>query len=376
MKRRHQPNDASTLLFPLALLLVASAGGCEKEQAPATAPAIRPVRTLEIKAGGGGKLRRFSGVTQSSMESKLSFKVSGSIKTLKVKVGQRVKKGQLIAEVDDRDLKLQVQQAQAAYAQARAQVVNARATYTRVQKLYEASSASRADLDSARAAHASARASAGAAAKQIQLARSQLAYTRLKAPGAGAISMVTAEVGENTSPGRTIAVLSSGARPEVNASVPEAFIGQIKQGAAAKVTLSALPGKTFDAVVTEVGVTAAGMGATYAVIATIKDPPAELRAGMAAELAFELAGKAAASSFSVPPVAVGQDSAGRFVYIAEPAGEGKATVRRRAVKVGELSSAGLELLSGLKVGDLLITAGVSKIRDGLEVKLMPGVGGK
>ena len=182
--------------------------------------------------------------------------------------------------------------------------------------------------------------------------------------------MVAAEVGENTSPGRPVAVLSSGARPEVKVTVPEAFISRIKRGAEAKVILSALAGQSFDAEMTEVGVTSEAMGATYPVIATILKPSAKIRAGMAAELAFELAGDKVAGSFSVPPSAVGEDRQGRYVWVAQKSGEGLAVVKRRAVKVGELSSGGLELSSGLKAGDLLITAGVSKIRDGLKVKLM------
>ncbi len=134
--------------------------------------------------------------------------------------------------------------------------------------------------------------------------------------------------------------------------------------------IAALAGQSFDAEMTEVGVTSEAMGATYPVIATILKPSAKIRAGMAAELAFELAGDKVAGSFSVPPSAVGEDRQGRYVWVAQKSGEGLAVVKRRAVKVGELSSGGLELSSGLKAGDLLITAGVSKIRDGLKVKLM------
>ena len=72
-------------------------------------------------------------------------------------------------------------------------------------------------------------------------------------------------------------------------------------------------------------------------------------------------------------MAVSQDRAGkRYVFVAVPGGAGRATVKRREVSVGELSNKGLEVLRGLKEGELLITAGVSKIRDGLEVKLMGG----
>jgi multidrug efflux pump subunit AcrA (membrane-fusion protein) len=92
---------------------------------------------------------------------------------------------------------------------------------------------------------------------------------------------------------------------------------------------------------------------------------------MAAEVTFTLGVAGAPARILVPPVAVSQDRAGkRYVFVALSAGAGRATVKRREVSVGELSGGGLEIKRGLKQGELLITAGVSKIRDGLEVKLM------
>ena len=288
-------------------------------------------------------------------------------------MGQRVKKDQVIARLDDRDFRLQVQQAQAAYAQGRAQRINARAAYARAQKLYESSSASRSDLEAARAGAASARASVAAAAKRIELARSQLAYTTLKAPAAGAISLVGVELGENVAPGHPVAVLSSGGRPEVKVTVPEAFIAQIKQGAKVTVTLSALKGAALPATVTEVGVSS-GAGSVYTVIVSLAQRAAQVRPGMAAEVAFSL-GAGGAARVVVPAAAVSEDRSGRHVFVAQPGAKGQAVVRRRAVKVGQLTTRGLEISEGLKDGELLITAGMSKIRDGLVVKLQ-GKGGR
>jgi RND family efflux transporter MFP subunit len=364
-------SSASKQLLVCTLLVFPA--GCEEEKPAAAAEVLRPVRTLRLETSGGERTRLFSGVTQAGMESRLSFKVSGSINTLNAKVGQGVKQGQLIAELDDQDFRLQVQQAQASYAQARAQLVNARAAYSRAQKLYEASSASRSDLDSARAAAASARAAVAAAAKQIELARSQLTYCKLKAPTDGTIAMVSAEVGENVIPGKTVAVVSAGGRPEVKVTVPEAYISQIRQGQSVMVSFPARKGEAVPATVTEVGVTAGGMGATYPVVAAFDSPPAMVRPGMAAEVAFKLGGGGGAGKFLVPPVAVSEDRGGkRYVYLALPGDKGLAVVRRREVEVGELTSAGLEVTRGVKEGELLVTAGMSQIRDGLRVKLMIG----
>ena len=361
---------------PVTILLGVLAGmlaGC-RDEAPPPAEVIRPVRTQKVAAVGGGRVRRFSGVIQAGQESRLSFKVAGTLRALRVKVGDRVRRGQLIAELDPTDLRLAVQQAQAAHAQARAQVVNAKANYERTRKLYETNSAARSNLDSARAAFESAEAAAAAAAKQIQIARTQLTYTKLVSPAAGAIARCEAEVNENVTPGKTVVVLQSGGVPEVKVTVPEALIAQIKKGADAKVTLDALGGKTLEASVSEVGVASESMGSTYPVTLTLGDAPKEIRPGMAAEVAFVLGAKGEKERFVVPPVAVGEDQQGRYVYVAvaQRANKGLATVRRRGVEVGELTSSGLQVTKGLADGDLLVVAGVSQIRDGLTVTLMGG----
>jgi RND family efflux transporter MFP subunit len=354
-------------------LIAAGLVACGKGPAKKTAPLIRPVRTLEVTATGGGRTRTFSAVTQAGTEARLSFKVAGTIKVLKVKVGQKVKKGALLAELDGSQVALQVQQAQASYAQIRAQERNAKASYERTRKLYETNNATRSALDGARTSWESSRAAAGAAAKQTQLIRSRLGDCKLNSPVAGTISAVKAEVNENVNPGQMVVTLASEGLPEIKVTVPEAFIGKVKVQDQVKVTFDAVKGKHFNARVSEVGVASEAAGSTYPVIARLEAGSAEIRSGMAAEATFTLGAAGAPARILVPPVAVSQDRGGkRYVFVAVPAASGRATVKRREVSVGELSSEGLEIKRGLKEGELLITAGVSKIRDGLEVKLIGG----
>jgi RND family efflux transporter MFP subunit len=360
--------------FSLLLAAISAAGlsGCPGEAPKPPKEVIRPVRTIKVFSLGGDRPRRFSGVTQAGMESKLSFKVAGTVQAKRVKVGQAVKKDQLLAELDDKDLRLEVQRAQASHAQARAQMVNARAAYDRTRKLYETQNASKSDLDSARAGAASSRANVAAAAKQIELARSRLTYAKLRSPTDGVISMVAVEVNEHVKSGKAVvAITAKAALPEVKVAVPEVYIAMIKPKDRVKVFIDALKGKELDARVTEVGVASETVGSTYPVVVSIPEPTPEIRPGMAAEVAFKLGGPGGQERFVVPPVAVSQDKQGRYVYVAQatqPAGH--AVVKRRAVEIGELSSRGLEVKKGLKDGDLLITAGASQIRDGLRVKLL------
>ncbi len=135
------------------------------------------------------------------------------------------------------------------------------------------------------------------------------------------------------------------------------------------VTFDAVPGRTFDARITEVGVTATRLGTTFPVRVRLTEADPAVRAGMAAEVAFRFAATAGRDLFVVPPVAVGEDRSGRFVFVVEPSDSGLGVVHRRAVTVGELTGDGLEILSGLSDGDRVVTAGVTRIQDGLRVRL-------
>ena len=72
----------------------------------------------------------------------------------------------------------------------------------------------------------------------------------------------------------------------------------------------------------------------------------------------------------VPAVAVGEDREGRFAFVVEPGEEGIGIARRRTVDVGDLTAEGLEVLEGLNDGEIVVTAGISRIADGQQVRLL------
>lgn len=343
--------------------------GCGKKDA-GPEQVIRPVRYQQVYAMGGDRERSFSGVAEASMESRLSFKVSGTVRRVPVKVGDTVQAGQLLAELDPEDYDLQVQEAQASLARAQAEARNAEADYGRVRALYENSNASKNDLDAARAGSESAQAQVKAAEKHLELARLQKSYTRLNAPADGAIADVTIEVNENVSPGQPVVLLTAGSEIEVRVSVPEALIASVREGEDATAQFDALPGQRFAARVTEVGVAPTGGATTYPVKVTLVEVPETVRPGMAATVNLRSSsGGSGADRYVVPPGAVGEDQEGRFVFLVEETTEGMGVAHRHPVRVGELTDQGLEITEGVSDGDLLVTAGVTKLEDGQAVRL-------
>jgi RND family efflux transporter MFP subunit len=344
---------------------------CGEQEQPE--PVIRPIRYQEAYSTGGNRVRAFSGTARAGVESRISFKVPGTIRRLAVEVGDSVRARQLIAELDDQDYRLQVQRADAGLARARAQARNAEADYARARQLYENANLSRSELDAARTGSESAASSVNAYERELELARLQLSYTRLTAPVAGAVASVNVEVNENVQTGQTVVLLTSGSNLEVEVGVPGVLITQIAEGDDVRTSFDALPGSTFPGTVTEVGVAATGAGMTFPVTVRLAESGTDLRPGMAAEVGFLFESESQRIVHLVPSAAVGEDREGRFLFVVEPTEADLGIVRRRAVSVGELTPDGLEILEGLADGDRVVTAGWSKIEDGLQVRL-PGTG--
>lgn len=355
----------------VAASLIALVSACDKPVAK-TKTIVRPVRTEVVQVSEAVRSRSFSGTSRAGVEAKLSFRVSGGVRALHVKVGDHVEKGQLIAELDPTDYKLQVQEAQASLANARAQARSAKSSYDRARKLYETRNASAAQLDQARAASESAAAQARSVGQRISLLRSQLGYTKLKAPSDGSIATVMVEVNENVQAGQAVVLLNAGGKPEVIAAVPEALIAQIEEGGSVAVKYDALPGKTLAATITEVGVSSGRTQTTFPVTVQLAEPDAAIRPGMSAEVTFTFGQATDEPQIHVSPVAVGEDRRGRHVFLLTESKDGVGTIRRVPVEVGEVTEAGIEITKGLEGGELLVTAGLRHIQDGFTAKLLPG----
>ena len=330
---------------------------------------LRPVRFQQVFSTGGSRTRTFSGTARSGVESRLSFKVAGTLRRIPVSVGQSVRAGELIAELDPDDYRIEVQRAEAALLQARAEERRARADRERARELYENANLSLSEWDAARTAAESAEQQVVAAEQILELTRLQLSYTRLTAPVAGAVAAVNVEANENVRSGQVVVLLTSGSRLEVEVGVPGVLISQIEAGSPVSVTFDALPADSFSAVITEVGVTATGGGMTFPVTVLLDESDPDVRSGMAAEVGFRFESQDQRVVYVVPSQAVREDRDGRFVFVLEPTDPGQGTVRRRAVVVGEFTATGIELFEGLSDGDRVITAGWSKIEDGQVVRL-------
>lgn len=342
--------------------------GCGEEQLEKTQN-LRNVKYLQVKTNTEGQSRVFSGLAKGQEEVDLSFKLAGTVSALPVKVGDQLKKNQVIAQLDPIQFELQAQQAHATLAQALASMRNASATFERLKGLYENNNASQNELDSARASAEFSQAQVKAARKGLELAQLNLSYTRLRSTNNCEVAQTYVDTHENVGSGQSIAKVSCGRAMDVEIGIPARYVATVNKGMVANVIFSALPDKKFSGLVSEVGGVSTSGGATFPVKVELKNSNNDIRSGMSAEVTLKFAQQVAENHIIVPAIAVIEEGDSRYVYVLENTQTDNINkIKKLSVTIGELTANGIEITSGLKTGDRVVTAGVSVIRDGLEVR--------
>ncbi len=383
------------ILIFFSILMTFSCGKKETEKEEI----IRPIKYGKIIKSTGNDTYTFSGTAKANNETNLSFRVSGTLHAVPVKLGDRVRKGQLIATIDPSDYNISFDQAVAKekgaaaslisaetqIKSAESQLITTKSNYKRVENLYENNSVPLSEYEQAKASYETAlsqfnaakakyeasRTEVTASEKQKESARNQVNYTRLEAPFDGIITQVAVEENESVASGSPIAVISTETEPQVNLGVPEIFINKIFKGQEAKIQFSVLSGKAFDGLVEEVSF-AAGSSPTYPVNVRIIKPSDEIRPGMAANVTFDFSNDKSKSVQRIisPIKAVGEGNDGNFVFVLEAQDDGYYVAKKRNITIGELLSTGFEVKEGLKEGELVATAGLKSLLDGMKVKLI------
>lgn len=357
-----------TALVFAGLIIVS---GCGKEKKSQEVAQLRPVKHSEVFLQGGDQQRTFNGTSQSGSETRLSFRTNGLITQVNVKVGDRVKKNQLLAKLDQRDMSLNYEKAKSALESTRIQLENSRSNLTRVKELYQINSASLSDYEQAKNSFASAQNNYQSAQKSLDLQSSQFSYAKIVAPTEGIVTQLNSEVNEFAQAGSSIIVINASEGDiEINVGVPESYISRIQEGEEVKVQFSSLEGKSYSAVITEVGFSSSG-ASSYPVIVKLTETDPEIRPGMPAEVLFLFKAKTeSASQLIVDFKAVAEDGQGNFAYKLIKQQEKSYKVEKTKLEIGPLTNDGFVVSSGLKEGDMVATAGLRSLVDGMMVTLL------
>lgn len=214
--------------------------------------------------------------------------VSGDIAKINVDFNSKVKKGQIIAELDKSKLKATLTQAEIAYKSAENDFKFKESTYNRVKKLSESNSASAVELETAEYNMNSAKLAVERSQNEVNQARLNLSYATIKSPIDGVVLKRAVEVGQTVAASMSTPTLFVIAKDlsqmKVMAAVDEADIGQVKQGQRVTFTVDAFQNDTFNGTVQEVRLnpTTTSNVVTYTVVITAENPEQKLLPGMTA----------------------------------------------------------------------------------------------
>lgn len=330
---------------------------------------LRPVRYSEVGYVGGDKSRSFSGTAKTEKIINLSFRSSGIVTKLDMKLGQKVRKNDLLGTLDNVSARLNYESAIESKNSSESQMNTAKLALNRVRTLYEKGSSSLSDYEDAKNSYRTAVASFESSKRSVAIQQDQIRFGYLYAPEDGVIASVSAEVDENVSPGQTICVLNAGSAIEISLGLPESVINAVKKDMKVRVSFTAIPEVNFNAVVTEVAPAVDQNTSTYPVTVMVTDRDDRIKSGMAASVNFEFVSESLdKKTMVVPANAVGEDGNGRFVFIIEESDE-MTTVNKQPITIGNLTPEGFEVVSGLQIGQKIATAGLQTLLDGQEVKL-------
>lgn len=370
----------------LLILLLSCLSGCSGGEKQEEEDAVRPVRYIVLQAEGLQKSRTFSGTVVAARKSTLSFKVSGTALNIPVKVGNRVQTGELLAKLDETDLKVEVESAGAnlktalADVQAARTAVNtSRSNYERVEKLYESDNVSLSefekalgDFETAKAQLQAAKSQAKTAQSKLEAAENQLAYTVLRAPYDGIINSVDIDENEEVRPGDPVLTLNELGKLEVLVNLSDMYIANIFQGMECLVSFPSFPGLTFSGSVSEIPYATVD-SPTYPVKISLNSESEDIRPGMAADIFFTFTKNNAQNDMKnlfLPVGAVGEDAGENFVYVLEQQAEDAYTAQKRVIQLGTLTEKGFLVTKGLSEGEYVATSGLQVLLDGMEVRLM------
>jgi multidrug efflux system membrane fusion protein len=352
---------APMLALPLVgSLLVAGCG----EKPPASEP-VRAVRTLTVGALSSATTRDYAAEVHARIESRLSFRVAGKITRRPVNLGDRVKGGQVLAQVDPTDLRLGQDAARAALSAAQVNYEQTATDFKRYQDLRAQGFISTADLERRDSGLQAAKAQLDQARAQSGMQANQTGYAALTADAPGVITAVYADVGTVVAAGTQVVSLAHDGPRDVVFAIPEdqlaVFRKLLGKPDAASVTLWG-GSAVIKATVREVAAAADPATRTFQVKADVPTGAAEL--GQTATVRVELA--PADGKLRLPLQAVAGHDSQSFVWLLD-----KSTMKVREQPVAVLRPEGDNLVvdSGLKAGDVVVTAGAHVLTPGQSVTL-------
>lgn len=318
-----------------------SRGPGQRVVAVAAAPAQRRDLSRAVTVAGPVEPVRTIGVNSL---------MSGTVVALHAQEGDRVRAGQLLAELDARETRAQLERT-------RAVLANAEAVFERNKQLHANQIITAAEFEQSRSAYEVAKSDA-------ELAATRFAFSRITAPSAGIVTLKHVEAGSAVTPNQRVFDLADVSRLVVRVRLSEMDVVHLRAGASVEVSLDAYPESRLPGTVNRVFPSADAQSRLVPVEIVLGTPPAgvQVRPGYLARVTFGLNRRDGALVIPAPAVGVGDD--GAFVFVVEAD-----SVVRRTVALGLTEAGWVEVSQGLRDKELVVTSGHTNLRSGTRVRV-------
>ncbi|HVN30129.1 MAG TPA: efflux RND transporter periplasmic adaptor subunit, partial [Candidatus Binataceae bacterium] len=289
----------------------------------------------------------------------LASEVMGAMANIYADMGDQVKAGQVLAQIDPREYQLRLDSAQAQFEQAQARRANAEANFQRMSELNKQHLIAAQQFDQTSAEMRMAEADADAAEKQVGIARKKLGDTFIKAPFNGWVQQRMVSLGEHVGEGTPLYQLIATDPIKLRAPIPERFVPMAKLGLPIDLTIDARPDKVFHGAVTRIAPALDDASRTLLVEAEVPNPDGILKPGFFAHVTIDLGHDRA---LFIPNSAVLRYAGVARVFVFKDG-----SVRSREVTTGAVEGDKVEVISGLKPGEQVVVSDVDRLADGAAV---------
>ena len=347
----------------LGLALIASDAAFAGESSPSP-PEIRFVRTVVATARAEGEPVSLTGHIRARTEETLAFRIDGRVIARRVEVGQIVKSGDLVAELDAQPQQDALRAAQAQHSAALASLHESANNMDRQRVLVTQGWSTRVQFDATQRTFLSAKADVEATAAKVHSAEDQLGYTKLLADSSGPAITTGAEAGEVVKAGQMIVTIALDDGADAVFDVPASLMRQVSPDA--EITIALTDDLTIRTVgrVRETAPQADPVTRSYRVKVGLSDRPEAMRLGATVTGQTHMV---APGGIELPATALTSMDDQPAIWVVEPESH---KVSLRPVQLQRQDSGGIVVAKGLQGGELVVTAGVHALRPGQQVRLL------
>ena len=373
---KENKNKSKYFIYALIVFIIIVAGYFVIGSFTKSAIEVKLTTVIKQSPAKSNAVLTASGYVVAQREASVSSKGTGVLEYLGVVEGDKVKRGQIIAKLDDRDIVAQLDQAKSNLQLYQAQFKETENNYNREKELFDRGLSSQQDLDQAESNYKTLLANIDIAKAGIRVAEVALENMIIRAPFDGTVLTKNAEVGEivapfsaSTTSRAAVVTIADMTSLMVETDVSESNIEKIKQDSDCEIVLDAYPDKSYQGYVFKVVPTADRSKATVLVKVGFKNYDSRVLPEMSAKVSFLSEKKEGDENqlpvLTIPLSAVDEVNGKKIVYLVK---DGKAF--QKEISTGRLLGNYVEIVSGLKEGNEIIDNLNEKIKDGIQVKVL------